>query len=154
MADQSFAFTARRVLTAAGPDGSRALADGEPADVLVLNGCRLVRLWQTDAVPGALPVTTDVTAHGLGPMPKPFNGTRFYTAELPIGCRIPLHEAEQFDYIAVMKGQLTLVLESGETDLGPGDTVVQCGNMHGWENRGAEPCVIAVVAVAARTAAG
>ena len=53
MADQSFAFTARRVLTAAGPDGSRALADGEPADVLVLNGCRLVRLWQTDAVPGA-----------------------------------------------------------------------------------------------------
>ena len=54
------------------------------------------------------------------------------------------------DYIVVIKGRITLVLEHSELELGVGETLVQCGNMHGWENRGTEPCVIAVVAVGAQ----
>jgi hypothetical protein len=151
-----FTFKARRVLTTTGKDGkSQVLADGEPNDTFILNGCRMTRLWQTNAVPGPIPATEDITARGLGGLPRPFSGTRFYTAELPGGAnaaRIPLHRADLIDYIGVIKGRLTLVLETGELELGPGDTVVQTGNMHGWENRGTEPCVIMVVSVGARSA--
>jgi quercetin dioxygenase-like cupin family protein len=151
-----FTFTARRVLTTTGTSGkSQVLADGEPSDSFVLNGCRMVRLWQTNEVPATVPATEDVTAKSLGPMPRPFEGTRFYTAELPggaNGARIPLHRADLVDYIGVIKGRLTLVLEDRELELGPGDTVVQCGNMHGWENRSPEPCVIMVVSVGAKSA--
>ena len=151
-----FTFEARRVLTSTNAAGkSYVLADGESDDSFVLNGCRMVRLWQTNAVPATVPVTEDLAVKGFGPMPRPFDGTRFYTGELPggaHGAKIPLHRADLVDYIAVIKGQLTLVLETGELTLGPGDTVVQNGNMHGWENRFSEPCVIMVVSVGARSA--
>ncbi len=150
--ESGFTFNARRVVTSDAVDGS-ILADGDSPDAMTLNGCRIVRLWQTTTVPERLPVSADVTANSLGPMPSPFRGTRFYTAELPAGARIPLHRADQIDYIVVIKGRITLVLEHSELELGVGETLVQCGNMHGWENRAAESCVIAVVAVGAQPAA-
>ncbi|MDX2223301.1 MAG: cupin domain-containing protein [Rhodospirillaceae bacterium] len=140
----------RRVLTAVNPDGkSYVMADGEPEDILILNGCRMVRLWQTDSVPATVPARADRTQGGLGPMPREFRGTRFYTAELPAGVNIPMHKSLSVDYIAVLKGQLTLGLETGEVALNPGDTVVQTGNMHAWMNRTADPVLIMVCVVGA-----
>ncbi len=64
-----------RVLTSVNAEGkSYVLADGEPGDVLILNGCRMVRLWQTDRVPAQVPATADVTAPGLGRLPTRFEG--------------------------------------------------------------------------------
>lgn len=125
------------------------MSDGEPGDVLILNGCRMVRLWQTDQVPAAIPAKADVTEPGLGRLPARFEGTRFYTAELPSGIKIPLHKSPSVDYIAVLKGTLTLGLETGDVTLTPGDVVVQTGNMHAWENRGAASCLIMVCVVGA-----
>ncbi|MBM3515451.1 MAG: cupin domain-containing protein [Alphaproteobacteria bacterium] len=140
----------RRVLTSVNPDGkSYVMADGEPNDVLILAGCRMVRLWQTDKVPADIPAKTDVTAPGLPRLPGQFEGTRFYTAELPSGVKTPLHKSLSVDYIAVLKGTLTLGLETGDVALSPGDVVVQTGNMHAWENRGAGPCLIMVCVVGA-----
>lgn len=140
----------RRVLTSVNPDGkSYVMADGEPNDVLILNGCRMVRLWQTEQVPTTVPAKADVTAPGLGRLPGKFEGTRFYTAELPTGVKIPLHKSLSVDYIAVLKGTLTLGLETGDIQLSPGDVVVQTGNMHAWENRGSAPCLIMVCVVGA-----
>lgn len=140
----------RRVLTSVNSAGkSYVMADGEPEDVLILNGCRMVRLWQTDRVPTAVPAKSDITSPGLGRLPARFEGTRFYTAELPSGVKIALHKSASVDYIAVMKGTLTLGLETGEVALSPGDVVVQTGNMHAWENRGSDPCLIMVCVVGA-----
>ncbi len=145
-----FTEKVRRVLTSVNKDGkSYVMADSEPNDVLILNGCRMVRLWQTDQVPTTVPAKSDATEPGLGRMPQQFNGTRFYTAELPPGTKIPLHKGDTVDYIGVVKGQLTLGLETKELTLNPGDTVVQTGNMHGWENRGTVSCLIMVCVIGA-----
>jgi quercetin dioxygenase-like cupin family protein len=152
MAEMQKPFTVkvRRVLTSVDKNGkSYVMADSEPNDVLILNGCRMVRLWQTNDVPTTVPATSDVTAPGLGRMPQQFSGTRFYTAELPQGVKIPLHQGDTVDYIAVIRGQLTLGLETGEVLLNPGDVVVQTGNMHAWENRSAASCLIMVCVVGA-----
>ncbi|MDG2319567.1 MAG: hypothetical protein P8L79_04850 [Rhodospirillaceae bacterium] len=66
MPKDSFAHTTRRALTAEGEDGTPfAMADGEPEDVLILNGERMVRLWQTDDVPAQIPVRDSVTDYGI-----------------------------------------------------------------------------------------
>ena len=149
--DDPFKVKVRRVLTSVNPDGkSYVMADGEPEDILILNGCRMVRLWQTDSVPAQVPATSDATVPALSRMGPEFAGTRFYTAELPAGTKIPLHKGPTVDYIAVVKGQLTLGLETGDLTLNPGDTVVQTGNMHAWENRTPDPVLIMVCVVGAR----
>lgn len=151
--DTPFVHTTRRVLTVEDESGtSFVLEDGEPEDVLILNGARMVRLWQTDDVPAEIPVRTDVTDPGLGRLPKKFSGTRFYTAELPGGAnapQIPMHTSESVDYIAVMRGEIVLVTDKEEVTLRSGDTLVQTGNNHTWENRTDEVAVLLVVVVGA-----
>jgi hypothetical protein len=43
-----------------------------------------------------------------------------------------------------------LILDEGEVTLKPWDTVVQRGTSHTWENRGAEPALIAFVLLDAK----
>lgn len=152
-ASDPFVHTTRRVLTVEGEDGtSFVMDDGEPEDVLILNGARMVRLWQTDDVPATIPVQKDVTDDGLGRLPKKFGGTRFYTAELPGGAnapQIPMHTSDSVDYIAVMRGEIVLVTDKEEVTLRPGDTLVQTGNNHTWLNRTDEVAVLLVVVVGA-----
>lgn len=147
---EPFKVKVRRVLTSVNAEGkSCVMADGEPGDVLILNGCRMVRLWQTETVPADIPAKGDVTEAGLPRLSPGFAGTRFYTAELPAGVKIAMHKSLSVDYIAVMQGTLTLELETGAVDLTPGDVVVQTGNMHAWENRTSAPCLIMVCVVGA-----
>jgi mannose-6-phosphate isomerase-like protein (cupin superfamily) len=148
-----FVHTTRRVLTVEGEDGkSYVMEDSEPEDVLLLNGARMVRLWQTDEVPARIPVREDVTDPGLGRLSATFAGTRFYTAELPGGehaPQIPMHTSNSIDYIAVLRGEIVLVTDKDEVTLGPGDTLVQTGNNHTWQNRTDETAVLLVVVVGA-----
>jgi mannose-6-phosphate isomerase-like protein (cupin superfamily) len=58
-----------------------------------------------------------------------------------------MHVTDTIDYIAVIRGEITLVLEEGEQELHAGDVVVDRGVPHAWENRGIDPAVIVVVLV-------
>jgi mannose-6-phosphate isomerase-like protein (cupin superfamily) len=58
-----------------------------------------------------------------------------------------MHVTDTIDYIAVIRGEITLVLEDGEQELRAGDVVVDRGVPHAWENRGVEPAVIVAVLV-------
>lgn len=49
------------------------------------------------------------------------------------------HSTPTFDVDLVITGEVDLVLENGEVRLGPGDTVVIPGVVHGWRT-GSEPC--------------
>jgi mannose-6-phosphate isomerase-like protein (cupin superfamily) len=61
------------------------------------------------------------------------------------------HATDTLDYVTVLRGRVTLVIGETEVDLGPGDSVVQQpGVPHDWQNRSAEPCVMAGVLVSAR----
>lgn len=65
------------------------------------------------------------------------------------------HATESVDVVTVVRGRLTAVLETGEVELSPGDSLVQRGTVHAWRNRTDEPALIVALMVGAtRGAAG
>jgi len=58
-----------------------------------------------------------------------------------------MHRTSTIDYVILLKGEVTLVLDGDERDLKPFDVVVQRGTNHAWINRGTEPALLAVVLV-------
>ena len=46
-----------------------------------------------------------------------------------------MHRTETLDYGVVIEGEITLIVDAGETQLAPGDVVVQRGTNHAWANR-------------------
>jgi quercetin dioxygenase-like cupin family protein len=58
-----------------------------------------------------------------------------------------MHKTQTIDYVIVLKGEVTLVLDGDERDLKPFDVVIQRGTNHAWVNRGKEPALLAVVLV-------
>lgn len=73
------------------------------------------------------------------------SGSNFAICRFPNGTQAYMHATDTIDYLVVLSGHVTLVLETGEAALGPGDFVVDRGVMHGWRNDSDEPCVCAVV---------
>ena len=51
------------------------------------------------------------------------------------GQRTVMHRTRTLDYAVVIEGEVVLILNDGETVLGPGAVVVQRGTDHAWENR-------------------
>ncbi len=146
----------RRVVTSEDAAGKAfVLADGEPGNAFELNGTRIVRLWETPAVPAALPLQADAGATAGNAYREGFRGTSFYVAELPGGARapsIPMHKNLTLDYMAILSGRIVFKLEDREIELAAGDTLVQGGNLHGWINRWDEPCLLLFVVVTGTTA--
>lgn len=60
-----------------------------------------------------------------------------------------MHQTESIDYIVLLRGRLTMLLEDGEVELEPFDVVVQRGTNHAWVNNGTEPALLAAILIAA-----
>ena len=58
-----------------------------------------------------------------------------------------MHKTETIDYIILLKGDVTLILDEEEVDLKPFDVVVQRGTNHAWVNNGNEPALLIAVLV-------
>jgi mannose-6-phosphate isomerase-like protein (cupin superfamily) len=58
-----------------------------------------------------------------------------------------MHRTETIDYGIVLEGEITLILDEGETVVRAGDIVIQRGTNHGWANRGSVPCRIAFILI-------
>ena len=78
------------------------------------------------------------------------NGTVFRIVEYRPGVAPRNHRTESIDYAVVLAGEIDMELEAETVRLRAGDVLVQRGTVHNWVNRGAEPCVIAFVLVAAK----
>ena len=63
-----------------------------------------------------------------------------------------MHKTRTIDYVVLLSGELTLILDKGEVDLKPFDVVVQRGTNHAWINKGKEPALIAAVLIDAKDA--
>jgi mannose-6-phosphate isomerase-like protein (cupin superfamily) len=63
-----------------------------------------------------------------------------------------MHKTRTVDYVILLSGEVTLLLDEGEVDLKPFDVVVQRGTNHAWVNKGTEPALIAAVLVDAHEA--
>ncbi|MXO60992.1 cupin domain-containing protein [Altererythrobacter salegens] len=58
-----------------------------------------------------------------------------------------MHRTETIDYGIVLEGEVTLILDIGETVVKAGDIVIQRGTNHGWANRSGRNCRIAFILI-------
>jgi hypothetical protein len=55
-----------------------------------------------------------------------------------------MQQTGTLDFVCVLEGSVTLVLDTEEVELVEGDTVVQRGTRHAWSNRSNVPCTLVV----------
>jgi hypothetical protein len=58
-----------------------------------------------------------------------------------------MHVSATTDYVILLKGEITLVLDDDEVPMKPFDTVVQRQTNHAWRNDGAETALLLAVLV-------
>lgn len=56
-----------------------------------------------------------------------------------------MHKTKTVDYIVLLQGEVTLLLDEGEVDMKPFDVVVQRQTNHAWVNRGTETATLVAV---------
>ncbi len=173
------AVPVRRIVTGHDGSGrSNVTFDGPAANILPIagyDGAYITELWVTEEMPvdnggetdcGARPIRHDPTA----------DGTIFRVVEIPperglaidadaafksmgshnrpsdedTGRHATMHFTKSVDYLIVMSGEMSMLMDDGEVLLRQGDCIVQRGTKHAWINRGDVPCVIAAILVDAK----
>jgi hypothetical protein len=166
----------RRVVTGHDATGKAVVvADGPSEDVAVVSaiGLTIADMWQMSGVPTRIDAWErrdpeqgmDIRKAGgltfrvlrLEPSPSvdeiadamaAFQDMTGSTDDHVEHSRHPMmHRTETVDFAIVLSGSVTLLLDEDDVELSAGDVVIQRGTNHTWENRGDEPCVMAVVAV-------
>ena len=61
-----------------------------------------------------------------------------------------MHRTQTVDYGIVLEGELTLVVDRGETTVRAGDIIIQRGTNHAWANRSETVCRVAFVLIDGR----
>lgn len=132
----------RRVVTGLDAEGrSRVVIDGP---IPRFNAMSAALAWRTEATPADNAGAADpVVPYSIDLLHTP--GSNFAICQFPPDSPEIMHATDTIDYLVILSGRVTLVLEAGEAELGPGDFVVDRGVMHGWRNPHGEPCVAAVV---------
>ncbi len=166
----------RRIVTGHNAAGQSVIA--EDSMVAPVQPFGLTDFWQTNTVPAPLDVDGRPSECRLEP---PAGGTLFRFFEIvpqPSGMtpeqaeqrmakafaalsashcrrdtrRHPLmHTTQTVDYIIVLRGNVTLLLDEGEVALKPFDVVIQRGTNHSWVNQGPEPALLMAVLVDAHS---
>ena len=170
----------RRVVTGIDDSGKAYVAiDGPGARVIEEGGAGLAEVWVTDATP-ADNVKKGDAAQWKMRLEPPAGGSVFRFFQLApedktltpreleertaamfaaIGgahCRVDIqrhpsmHATRTVDYVVLLSGRVTLLLDKGEVELKPFDVVVQRGTNHGWVNRGTELALFAAVLIDAK----
>ncbi len=60
---------------------------------------------------------------------------------------VSMHKTRSLDYVIVLQGEVTLLLDASEVDLKPFDVVVQRGTNHGWIAKGDKPALMAGILI-------
>ncbi|MEZ5743812.1 MAG: cupin domain-containing protein [Sphingomonadaceae bacterium] len=139
----------RRVVTGLDEAGRSAVViDGRVPDSTGSIGSAAL-VWRTEGHPADNSGAADTAVpyelallHG--------DGSTFAICEFAPHSDAFMHATDTIDYLVIVSGRVTLVLEDGEAALGPGDFVVDRGVMHGWRNPHHEPCLAAVVNLPAK----
>ncbi len=58
-----------------------------------------------------------------------------------------MHRTQTVDYGIVLEGEITMILDRGETTIKAGDIIVQNGTNHAWANRSGKICRMAFVLI-------
>lgn len=162
----------RRVITGHNEEGKSIITyDGPPIGV-----GRLFEMWVTDRTPADNKHKNDAAKRKIRLEPPP-NGSnlRFFqvfpedpskSAEevekeraagfaamdashcRPDTSRNPgMHKTKTLDYIILLEGEVTLLLDEDEVDLKPFDVVIQRGTNHAWINKGSKPALLVAILI-------
>lgn len=119
----------RRVVTGHDDAGRSMIARDEnldPSRVVRDDGRPVAELWATVDQPA-----------------RPGSGqagfSQFRVVDVPPGVKSAMHVTDTVDYAIMLEGEVHLVLDTEETLLAAGDTVIQLGTMHAWHNRSDRP---------------
>jgi len=140
----------RRIVTGHDADGKSIVAIDGPAT-------QFGAYWQTEGAPADNRTTGDA-AQAVRSLEPATGGSIFrYAVIPPEDPSIPrekrdpgMHKTRTIDYVILLSGEVTLLLDRGEVNLKPFDVVVQRGTNHAWINKGREPAIIAAVLVDAQ----
>lgn len=167
----------RRIVTGHNASGkSVVFIDGPPARNFGTDTRGLAEIWNTDGTPVDSHDATDRADIGVVLSPVS-NGSKFrffaiapedaslsdeereariaerFAAmgaahERPDTSRHPaMHKTKTIDYIILLSGKVSLLLDDDERELKPFDVVVQRGTNHAWINTGTEPALLAAVLI-------
>jgi len=133
----------RRVVSGPGTAGRSAAIIDEP-----MAAGQPVVIWHTPTLPAsnagaqdsAPPYATELL-HG--------GGSLFLLVRMPPGAEAFWHATDTVDYITMISGSMTLLLEEGEVTLRAGDVCVDRGVIHSWRNDGTETAVYTCVVLPA-----
>lgn len=75
-------------------------------------------------------------------------------ARQAMGRHPSMHKTDTVDYIVLLKGEVTALMDIGEVTMQPFDVLIQRGTRHGWVNRGDEPALLVAVLVDAEPLPG
>jgi quercetin dioxygenase-like cupin family protein len=167
----------RRVITGHNAAGRSVIIDDAPPtrvyDNLGQEGLVFFEVWNTRESPARIDRASGEPTEGKLSLAPPKSGTRIRVLEIPVeheavsnldsvfenidakdahvglkgGSHASFHRTQSIDYGIVLDGQITLLLDEGETTLYAGDICVQRGTNHGWINRGSKPCRIAFILI-------
>jgi mannose-6-phosphate isomerase-like protein (cupin superfamily) len=133
----------RRVVTGLDADGKSAVIIDGPVPRFDPNMTAAL-VWATDSLPADNSGSADTAKpYTIDMLHTP--GSNFTICEFAPNSPAVMHATDTIDYLVILSGRVTLVLEEGEADLGPGDFVVDRGVMHGWRNPHGERCVAVAV---------
>ncbi|MGB6065178.1 MAG: cupin domain-containing protein [Desulfomonilaceae bacterium] len=167
--------TYRCVVTGRDRDGQSVVVKDQQVETGLLGSADF---WRTTKCPASL-TDEDATSGSFSLEPPPA-GTIFRFFEIPpqdpsmspeeveraaaqafaaVGashCRVDtrrnpmMHTTSTIDYVVVLKGRMTLLLDADQIELNPFDVVVQRGTNHYWLNYGTEPALLMGVLLDAR----
>ena len=167
----------RRIITGHNAEGKSVITiDGPPARSLSENEGGLYELWNTDGYEiNTLDDIDRADSEVL--LSPPVGGTKFRYFQInPTPEGVPadlieaataaafekmgaahhrvdttrhpaMHKTKTIDYIILLKGDVTLLLDEEEVDLKPFDVVVQRGTNHAWVNNGSETALFIAVLI-------
>ena len=167
----------RRIITGHNSEGKSVIAiDGPPARTLGEDAGGLFEIWNTDGSGFDTSSREDRADIDVILSPVK-GGTKFRYFQInPIHDGIPdeviraataeafekmgaahhqidtsrnaaMHETHTIDYIILLKGDVTLILDEEEVRLEPHDVVVQRGTNHAWVNNGTDPAILIAVLI-------
>ena len=167
----------RRIITGHNENGKSIITmDGPPARSIGEDVGGLFELWNTDGNEVISSDVID-RADDENILSPPSGGTKFRYFQIdPLPAGVPddmlqeiaadafekvgaahhrvdtsrhpaMHKTDTVDYIILLKGDVTLILDEEEIDIKPFDVVVQRGTNHAWVNNGTESALLIAVLI-------
>lgn len=126
-------------MSASGPDTSTSDGADRPITLPPAPGGNIFRFFQLPPISRSLESQSDA-GEVFARM-----GARSTWIE---GSKHPgMHCTRSIDYVILLKGQVKLILDDGETILNPLDVVIQRETNHAWQNLTEEPALLMAVLI-------